>query len=102
MDGNKLTGLADALSVFGAAAQETRLLRLDFPRRDGPPCAMLVNSLVAHEELSRDFEFDVEVLSDDARVHLTAVMGKMVLSGICTQPTDGPIYFLTICRLVPP
>jgi type VI secretion system secreted protein VgrG len=91
MDGNKLTGLTDALSVFGAAAQETRLLRLDFPRRDGPPCAMLVNSLVAHEELSRDFEFDVEVLSDDARIHLTAVMGKMVTISLVRE--DGTLRY---------
>jgi hypothetical protein len=37
---------------------------------------MLANGLQAVESLSRDFQFNVEVLSDDARIELKAVQGQ--------------------------
>lgn len=67
-----------ALSVFGANAQHNRLLRMCFPLDDGPRDSMLVNTVHMREELSRDFRIDVEVLSDNARIPLKALMGKMV------------------------
>ena len=68
-----------ALSVFDLAAQERRLLRIDFPHGDGPAGAiLLVNSLTAREELSRDFRCDAELLSDDAHIGLKSMMGRMV------------------------
>lgn len=68
-----------ALSAFDLAAQERRLLRIDFPRGDGPAGAiLLVNSLTAREEISRDFRFEAELLSDDAHISLKAMMGRMV------------------------
>ena len=57
-------GILAALSAFGSASQERRLLRLDFPHGDGPAdTVLLVNSMQAKEELSRDFRFEVELLS---------------------------------------
>ncbi|MGK5045226.1 type VI secretion system Vgr family protein [Janthinobacterium sp. GB4P2] len=43
-----------------------------------PIPALLVNSLRAHEEMSRDFRFDAELLSDNLHIPLTAMMGRMV------------------------
>ena len=68
-----------ALSAFGSASQERRLLRLDFPQGDGPAdTVLMVNSLQATEAVSRDFRFEVELLSDDAHIALTDMMGRMV------------------------
>lgn len=67
------------LSAFEFAAQERRLLKIDFPHEDGPAGAiMLVNSLTAREEISRDFRFEAELLSDDAHIALKTMMGRMV------------------------
>lgn len=44
-----------ALSVFGAASQNNRLLQMTFPHADGPAHAvMLVNKVRMREELSRE------------------------------------------------
>ena len=67
-----------ALSAFSGASQHNRLMRLDFPFKDGPPAILLPNKLVAHEEVSRSFRFNVEVLSDDPRIPLKKLMGRMV------------------------
>ena len=52
--------------------------RLDFPFKDGPSAIQLPNKLVAHEEVSRGYRFVLEVLSDDSRIPLEIIMGKMV------------------------
>jgi len=66
-------------SVLDGDSQHGRLLTMDFPRGDGPEYAvLLVNSLRAREELSRSFRYEAELLSDDAHIALTAMMGKMV------------------------
>lgn len=75
---NIVDAAVSALSVFGADAQHNRLLRMCFPRDDGPRETMLVNTVQMREELSRDFHIDVEVLSDNARIPLKGLMGKMV------------------------
>ncbi|MCA1248430.1 type VI secretion system Vgr family protein [Massilia sp. MS-15] len=58
--------------------QGTRLLRLSFPRQDGPPARLMVNRFHGTEYLSRDFEFKVELLSDDAAIALEAMHGKLL------------------------
>ena len=58
--------------------QSTRLLRLSFPRDDGPQANLMVNRFEGTEYLSRDFEFKVELLSDDARIELEAMHGKLL------------------------
>ena len=80
-----------ALSAFGAGAQHKRLLRLDFPRRDGPPATLLVNTLLAREALSRCFRFEVELLSDNARIPLKAMMAKMVTISLVRD--DGSLRY---------
>lgn len=83
--------------------QNNRLLVLDFPQGDKPEGAiMLANKLVAHEGLSRDFRFEIEVLSDDAHIPLKTMMGKMVAVSLVRE--DGSLrYFngyVTEFRLV--
>lgn len=58
--------------------QNTRILRLAFPHDDGPASELLVNSLDAREGLSRDFEFTVELLSDNALLDLKDLQGKLL------------------------
>lgn len=58
--------------------QLTRLLRISFPRNDGPQLTLMVNRFVGTEYVSRDFEFKVELLSDDARIELEAMLGKLL------------------------
>ena len=67
---SQVIAVGAALSAFSGASQHDRLMRLDFPFKDGPPAILLPNKLVAHEEVSRGFRFDVEVLSDDPRMPL--------------------------------
>ena len=54
-----------------------RLLKLYFPRDDGPDAGLLVNELHAIERVSADFIFTVTVLSDDPTIELKDVMAKM-------------------------
>lgn len=58
--------------------QHNRILRLSFPHDDGPAATLLANRLDGVESLARDFAYTVEVLSDDARVALKDVLGRMV------------------------
>ncbi len=81
---------AAALSVFSARSQHNRLLRMTFPREDGPPnVAMLVNTVKMREELSRDFRIEAEILSDDVGIPLTSMMGRMVTIELVRE--DGTI-----------
>lgn len=80
-----------ALSAFSGASQHNRLMRLDFPFKDGPPAILLPNKLVAHEEVSRGFRFDVEVLSDDPRIPLKILMGRMVTISLVRE--DGSLRY---------
>lgn len=80
-----------ALSAFSGEAQHNRLMRLDFPFEDGPPAILLPNRLAAHEEVSRGFRFDVEVLSDDARIPLKMLMGRMATVSLVRQ--DGSLRY---------
>ena len=58
--------------------QTTRLLRMSFPRNDGPQAKLMVNRFEGTEYLSRDFEFKLELLSDDAGIELEAMHGKLL------------------------
>ncbi|MES2296120.1 MAG: type VI secretion system tip protein TssI/VgrG [Pseudomonadota bacterium] len=92
MDGSRLLADMRNLSALTAYSQHKRLLRMDFPRGDGPAgTVMLVNSLQAHEAVSRDFRFVVEVVSDDAHIELTAMMGRMVTISMVRE--DGTLRY---------
>jgi len=58
--------------------QITRLLRLSFPKNDGPEAKLMVNRFQGTEYLSRDYEFKLELLSDDSRMALEAMHGKLL------------------------
>jgi type VI secretion system secreted protein VgrG len=58
--------------------QHGRILRLAFPHDDGPKSELLVNKLDATEGLSRDFEFTVELLSNNALLELKDLQGKLL------------------------
>jgi type VI secretion system secreted protein VgrG len=68
--------MRDALHALLAAAP--RLLTLEFPDNDGPNAVLLPEAMVAKEAISRDFEFTITLLSDDASIALKDVQCKMV------------------------
>ena len=80
-----------ARSAFSGESQHKRLLRLDFPFKDGPPAILLPNKLTAHEEVSRSFRFDVEALSDDPRIPLKIMMGRMATVSLVRE--DGTLRY---------
>lgn len=68
--------------------QSRRILKLSFPKEDGPADTLLLaNKLDAHETLSRDFHFTVEILSDRSDIALKDVLGKMMTVELAR--TDG-------------
>ena len=82
-----------ALSAFSLQSQANRLMRMDFPQQDGPAnTVMLVNKVVMREELSRDFRIDAEVLSDDAGIPLTSIMGRMVTIALLRE--NGTLRYM--------
>lgn len=80
-----------ALSAFGLDAQHDRLLRIDFPHGDGPDRILLVNRLRAHEEVSRCFRIEAELLSDNAHILLKPLMGRMVTISLVRE--DGSLRY---------
>ncbi|MGZ4995459.1 MAG: type VI secretion system Vgr family protein, partial [Methylobacter sp.] len=62
--------------VYGR--QYNRILRLSFPDNDAPAAQFVVNKIDATESLSRDFEFTVELLCDEASVPLKEMQGKLL------------------------
>ncbi len=91
MNDSQIIAAAAALSAFSGASQHNRLMRLDFPQKDGPSAILLPNKLVAHEEVSRGFRFDLEVLSDDPRIPLKTLMGRMVTISLVRE--DGSLRY---------
>jgi type VI secretion system secreted protein VgrG len=58
--------------------RHNRILRLAYPRNDGPREQFLVNRLDAVESLSRSFEFTVELLCASETVELKTMHGKLL------------------------
>lgn len=73
--------------------QHNRILRLAFPHNDSPSSQFLVNQLDVVESLSRDFEFTVELLCDDACVPLKDMQGKMLRIELVRG--DGSLRYFT-------
>lgn len=67
-----------ALSAALSSLQENRFLKLSFPHGDGPTATLLPNRIDATEGLSTDFRYEVELLSNQARIALKDVEGRMV------------------------
>lgn len=92
MDLNEAAADIATLSAFGKASQLHRLLRLDFPFDDGPQKGtLLVNTMHAREELSRDFCIDLELLSDNAFIPLNTMMAKMATVSLVRA--DGSLRY---------
>lgn len=91
MDGSQAIAAGAALSVFSLGAQHDRLMRLEFPQGDGPDPILLPNRMTAREEISRCFRVEVELLSDDARIPLKAMMARMVTISVVRE--DGSLRY---------
>jgi type VI secretion system secreted protein VgrG len=90
--GNVVDSLKDLIS----ARQNNRILRLSFPNNDGPRCEFVVEKLDAFESMSRDFEFNIEILSDNAKLELKDIQGKL-LSIALVQKGSTLRYFSGYC-----
>jgi type VI secretion system secreted protein VgrG len=73
--------------------QYKRIMRLSFPNNDAPGAQFLVNRIEATENLSRDFEFNVELLSDDAGISLKDMQGKLL--NIELVRADGSLRYFS-------
>jgi len=73
-----MSSLPQSILALVQDRQHNRILRLSFPHGDGPRTTLVANRLEAEEGLSRDFEYRVEVLADDASIPLKEIQGKMV------------------------
>ncbi|MEC5159134.1 MULTISPECIES: type VI secretion system Vgr family protein [unclassified Janthinobacterium] len=87
-----------------AGRQHNRILRLSFPGNDGPSSQLLVDKLDAFESLSRDFDFTVELLSDNACLELKDLQGKllcveMVRSNGTMRHFSGYVYEFRLRRV---
>ena len=80
-----------------AKGSAKRLLKLYFPRDDGPAAGLLVNRFVAEEPLSQDFMFTVTALSDDHNIALKDVQGKMVCVELLRED-QSKRYFNGYCH----
>lgn len=91
-----MENLLQTLRGLIVGRQNNRILRLSFPRGDGPTAELLVNKLDAVEGLSCDFEFTLELLSDSATLELKDLLGK--LFSVELVRGDGSLrYFSGYC-----
>ncbi|AKJ30734.1 type VI secretion system Vgr family protein [Caldimonas brevitalea] len=82
---------SQAILALLANPQHKRMVRMEFPRGDAPQAKMLANKFDGYESVSRDFHFVVEVLSDNARIPLKDVLGKMVTVELVRE--DGSLRY---------
>ncbi|AKJ29392.1 type VI secretion system Vgr family protein [Caldimonas brevitalea] len=82
-----------SLAALIEGRQHARLLRLSFPNGDGPGVELLVERLHAVESLSRDYRYTVELLSDDAKVTLEDLQGKLMCVSLVRA--DGSLRHFT-------
>lgn len=88
--------------------QHNRTLCLSFPNGDGPRSMLLPDRLQAKEELSRDFEFKVKLLAEDASAVFWPLFILSIIVGIALalvsastlQEWISRCYFSTSVSLV--
>ena len=91
-----MSNVIPSLRELIAERQHNRILRLSFPHGDGPASQLLVNRLEAREYLSRDFQFTVELISDNATLELKSLQGLLFSVQLVRQ--DGTLrYFTGFC-----
>jgi type VI secretion system secreted protein VgrG len=88
-----MNNLRRSIHDFIYGKQHNRILRLSFPHDDAPPTQFLVNKLDAIESLSRNFEFTVELLSDDAGIALKEMQGKLLSIELVRR--DGSLRYFS-------
>jgi type VI secretion system secreted protein VgrG len=81
------------LQVLLGGRQHDRLLVLSFPHDDGPRAELLVERLRASEYLSKDFQYTVELLSDDPEIALHELQGKLLCVSVVRA--DGGLRHFT-------
>jgi type VI secretion system secreted protein VgrG len=87
---NRFLGDTSTLTTWANEPQGKRLLRMRFPRNNAPPrVQLLANTLEADEYLSRSFKYTVGVLSDNARLALADMLGKLVVIDLVRE--DGTL-----------
>lgn len=88
-----MSSLLHELSKLITGRQHNRILRLSFPNDDEPQCEFVVNELRAVESVSRDFEYTIEILSDNPSLALKDIQGKL----ICVQlvQNGGTLRYFT-------
>ncbi len=64
--------------MFASLNNAARLMKLTFPRHDGPAATLLINEMLAEENVSADFTFTLQLLSDNTDIALKDVQCKMV------------------------
>lgn len=77
--------------VYGR--QYNRILRLTYPNNDAPAAEFVVNKIDASENLSKDFEFKIELLSDQPSIPLKEMQGKLLAIELVRQ--DGTLRYFT-------
>ncbi len=75
------------------APQRARLLKLSYPHENPSAARLLPNRFVGKEYISRDFEYTVELLSDQADISLEEMHGKMLC--ISLVQADGRLRHFT-------
>ena len=80
------------MANLGALAASERILKLYFPDDDGPECGLLINRLVADESVSRDFHFEVTVLSDASVLDLQSLIGKRICVELLRDNLPGRFF----------
>jgi type VI secretion system secreted protein VgrG len=88
---NRPIDSAQLLQALLSEPQHNRFLRMSFTHDDGPKVLMLPNSLDAFEAVSKDFHFNVEIISNDARISLKDVQGKLVTVELIRE--DGSVRY---------
>lgn len=69
---------AQTLRGLALEPQQNRLLQLAFPHNDAPYQLLLPNGFEGTESMSRDFQFRLEILSDNALLEPRDFIGKLV------------------------
>ena len=88
-----MTKLRRSIHDLMYGRQYNRILRLSFPNNDAPTAQLLVNKIDATEGLSRDFEYKVELLSDDSGIALKTVQGKLLSIELVRR--DGSLRYFS-------
>jgi type VI secretion system secreted protein VgrG len=91
-----MTSATKKLAALVTASDSHRLLKLYFPNDDGPGAGLLINHLLAQEQVSADFTFTLTVLSDDPGIEPTAVQGKKVCVELL-RADQSPRFFNGHC-----